>query len=98
MRNNRQDILTLIRMSVSVLGYIDEDLKKLFGKTLKQISKLSAEELKPIHKELLDRTRTKTEDYTQASNAGCFKHDILGVKKPGQEDDDFYIELLPLNK
>lgn len=48
MRNNKQDLLTQIRITMNILGYTDNNLIELFGKDYKQISKLNYEEIKPI--------------------------------------------------
>lgn len=52
MRNNRQDILTNIKITLSLLKYSDDDLIKMYDKTLKEISKLEYSELKLIFKDL----------------------------------------------
>lgn len=48
MRNNKQDLLTQIRITMNILGYTDNNLIELFGKDYKQISKLNCEEIRPI--------------------------------------------------
>lgn len=45
MKNNKQDILTTIRIDMSLLKYDDNKMVELFGKTYKQISKLNYEEV-----------------------------------------------------
>lgn len=52
MRNNRQDILTNIKITLYLLKYSDDDLIKMYDKTLKEISKLEYSELKLIFKDL----------------------------------------------
>lgn len=45
MRNNKQDLLTQIRI-ISLLKYTDEDLIRLFGKNYKQILVLNYDNVK----------------------------------------------------
>ncbi len=45
MRNNKQDLLTQIRI-ISLLKYTDEDLIRLFGKNYKQILVLNYNNVK----------------------------------------------------
>lgn len=52
MRNNRQDILTNIRITLHLLKYSDDDLIRMYNKTSKEISKLEYSELKLIFKDL----------------------------------------------
>lgn len=52
MRNNKQDLLTQIRVTMSILGYTDNNLVELFGKDYKQISRLNCDEVKTISSEL----------------------------------------------
>lgn len=48
MRNNKQDLLTQIRIVMSMLKYTDEDLIRLFGKDYKQISIMTYDKIKEI--------------------------------------------------
>lgn len=48
MRNNKQSLLTQIRITINILGYTDDNLIELFGKDYKQISRLNYEEVKTI--------------------------------------------------
>ncbi|WP_304393371.1 hypothetical protein [uncultured Clostridium sp.] len=48
MRNNKQDLLTQIRIVMSILKYTDEDLIRLFGKDYKQISIMTYDKIKEI--------------------------------------------------
>lgn len=48
MRNNKQDLLTQIRITISLLKYTDEVLINLFGKNYKQISVLNYNSVKEI--------------------------------------------------
>ncbi len=48
MRNNKQGLLTQIRITMNILGYTDDNLIELFGKDYKQISRLNYEEVKTI--------------------------------------------------
>ena len=52
MRNSKQDILTNIKIILSLLKYSDDDLIKMYNKNLKQISKLKCCEIKLIFKDL----------------------------------------------
>ena len=38
--NNKQDLLTQIRITMNILGYTNDNLIELFGKDYKQISKI----------------------------------------------------------
>lgn len=59
MRNNKQDLITHIKMSVYFLNYTDEDLKELYGKDLCHIIKMSYDEIKLIHRDLAKKVREK---------------------------------------
>lgn len=48
MRNNKQDLLTQIRITMSILNYTDNDMIRLFGKDYKQISRLKCDEVNVI--------------------------------------------------
>lgn len=52
MRNSKQDILTNIKIILSLLNYHNDDLIKMYNKNLKQISKLKYCEIKLIFKDL----------------------------------------------
>lgn len=52
MRNNKQDILTNIKITLSLLKYSDDDLIKMYNKNLKQISRLKCSEIKLIFEDL----------------------------------------------
>ena len=52
MRSNKQDVLTNIKIIVSLLKYSDDDLIKMYNKNLKQISKLKYCEIKLIFEDL----------------------------------------------
>lgn len=52
MRNNKQDLLTIIRIDMNLLNYDDDKMIELYGKTYKQIAKLTHEEIKSIMSDL----------------------------------------------
>ena len=54
MRNNKQGELAKIRIVTHLMNYGDEELKNLFGKTYKQISNSSYDEVKQIRQKLHD--------------------------------------------
>lgn len=59
MRNNKQDLLTQIRITTNLLGYTDNNLVELFGKDYKQISKLNCNDIKTISNTLYKMYKEK---------------------------------------
>lgn len=55
MKNNKQDLLTNIRIAMSILNYSDDDLINLYGKTYKQISNMTYDQIKPIFSDLYNK-------------------------------------------
>lgn len=55
MKNNKQDLLTNIRIAMSILNYSDDDLINLYGKTYKQISNMTYDQIKPIFSDLFNK-------------------------------------------
>ena len=55
MKNNKQDLLTNIRIAMSVLNYSDDDLINLYGKTYKQISNMTYDQIKSIFSDLYNK-------------------------------------------
>lgn len=52
MKNNKQDLLTIIRIDMNLLKYEDKEMIETFGKTYEQISKMNYEEVKEIKTQL----------------------------------------------
>lgn len=55
MKNNKQDLLTNIKIAMSILNYSDDDLINLYGKTYKQISNMTYDQIKPIFSDLYNK-------------------------------------------
>lgn len=55
MKNNKQDLLTNIRIAMSILNYSDDDLINLYGKTYKQISNMTYDQIKHIFSDLYNK-------------------------------------------
>lgn len=68
MRNNKQDLLTTIRIDMDLLGYDDERMVELFGKTYKQIARLNYDEVKEIKNTLHKRYKEIQEHWKYIKN------------------------------